>query len=63
MQIQDNNTPKWDKKTFKFYRVAPTEDIHYHPEIGAYNPKQQKFLRQKYGHNTNKISDSHREDF
>ena len=63
VQIQDNNTPKWDKKTFKFYRVAPTEDIHYHPEIGAYNPKQQKFLRQKYGHNTNKISDSHREDF
>ena len=58
VQFQDN-TSSWDKKTFKFYRVAPTEDIHYHPEIGAYNPKQQKFLREKYGHNTDKISDSH----
>lgn len=54
--IQEDNTPYWDKKTFKFYRIAPTEDVHYHPEIGAYNPKQEKFLQQRYGHKTEKIS-------
>lgn len=53
--IQDS-TASWDKKTFKFYRVAPTEDVHYHPEIGAYNPKQEKFLQDRYGHKTEKIS-------
>lgn len=53
--IQDS-TPSWDKKIFKFYRIAPTEDVHYHPEIGAYNPKQEKFLQERYGHKTEKIS-------
>lgn len=57
--IQENNTSGWDKKTFKFYRIAPTEDVHYHPAIGAYNPQQEKFLQEKYGHNTEKVSNSH----
>lgn len=51
----ENDTINWDKKTFKFYRIAPTECVHYHPEIGAYNPKREKFLQQKYGHKTETI--------
>lgn len=47
--IQDT-TKSWDKKTFKFYRVAPTTDVHYHPEIGAYDPKLNKSLQARYGH-------------
>jgi lipopolysaccharide assembly outer membrane protein LptD (OstA) len=45
-----NTTKSWDKKTFKFYRVAPTTDVHYHPEIGAYDPKLNKSLQAHYGH-------------
>lgn len=45
-------TQQWQRnKAFKFYRVAPTEDIHYHPEIGAYSPTD-KLLTNIYGHNT-----------
>ena len=45
-------TKQWQRnKAFKFYRVAPTEDIHYHPEIGAYEPKYE-ILAETYGHCT-----------
>ena len=48
VQFQDN-TSSWDKKTFKFYRVAPTEDIYYHPEIGASDPKRRSFYEKNLG--------------
>jgi CRISPR-associated endonuclease/helicase Cas3 len=52
VRIQKHKTPSWERnKALKFYRVAPTEDIHYHPEIGAYEPSN-KFLKEKYGHQT-----------
>lgn len=47
-----DNTKNWKRNNaFKFYRIASTEDVHYHPEIGAYNPKD-KFLKNRYGHKT-----------
>ncbi len=52
VRIQKGKTHQWQRKTFKFYRIAPTEDVHYHPEIGAYNPNEQNFLKAKYGHET-----------
>lgn len=45
-------TQQWKKnKAFKFYRIAPKEDIYYHPEIGAYSPKD-KYLADVYEHCT-----------
>ena len=45
-------TQQWQRnKAFKFYRIAPTEDIYYHPEIGAYSPTDE-ILTNTYGHNT-----------
>lgn len=45
-------TKQWQRNNaFKFYRIAPTEDIYYHPEIGAYRPTDE-FLNHIYGHNT-----------
>ena len=47
-----SKTQQWQRnKAFRFYRIAPTEDIHYHPEIGAYNPKDE-MLSKAYGHYT-----------
>jgi CRISPR-associated endonuclease/helicase Cas3 len=33
---------------FKFYRIAPTNEIYYHPKIGAYEPENE-FLKVNYG--------------
>ena len=45
-------TKQWQRnKAFKFYRVAPTENIYYHPKIGAYDPTDE-ILKNTYGHNT-----------
>jgi CRISPR-associated endonuclease/helicase Cas3 len=53
VRIQKGKTEKWEQnKAFKFYRVAPTEDVHYHPEIGAYSPEIEEFLKIRYGHKT-----------
>jgi CRISPR-associated endonuclease/helicase Cas3 len=44
------NPERWKReKAFKFYRVAPTEDIHYHSEIGAYETRHQDLVN-IYGH-------------
>ncbi|MFB2891993.1 CRISPR-associated helicase Cas3' [Aerosakkonemataceae cyanobacterium BLCC-F50] len=44
------NIEKWQReKAFKFYRVALTEDIHYHSEIGAYETRHQDLV-DIYGH-------------
>jgi hypothetical protein len=51
VRITDNAKNWKPNNAFKFYRIAPTEDIHYHPEIGAYDPKD-KFLKTRYGHKT-----------
>ncbi len=51
VRIQEK-TKQWQRnKAFKFYRITPTKDIHYHPEIGAYNPTDE-ILTNTYGHNT-----------
>ena len=51
VRIQEK-TKQWQRnKAFKFYRIAPTEDIYYHPEIGAYSPKD-KYLADVYEHHT-----------
>jgi CRISPR-associated endonuclease/helicase Cas3 len=53
VRINNQKTKQWKKNpAFKFYPIAPTEDIHYHPEIGAYLPTD-KFLTNTYGHKTN----------
>ena len=45
-------TQQWQRNpAFKFYRVVPTKDIYYHPEIGAYRPTDE-ILINIYGHNT-----------
>lgn len=45
-------TKKWKRNSaFKFYRIAPADQIYYHPEIGAYEPENE-FLRNNYGHKT-----------
>lgn len=46
-------TQQWQRNNaFKFYRIVPTKDIHYHPEIGAYLPTDE-ILTNTYGHKTN----------
>ncbi|MEM9541485.1 MAG: CRISPR-associated helicase Cas3' [Cyanobacteria bacterium P01_E01_bin.42] len=48
-----NNVNQWERdRSFKYYRIAPKADIHYHPEIGAYEPQKHPFLTQRYGHDT-----------
>jgi len=47
------NINSWERKpAFKFYRIAPTDAIHYHPEIGAYEPRnaRNKVLKDCYRH-------------
>ena len=52
VRINKEKIYQWQRnKAFKFYRIVPTEDIYYHPEIGAYDPKD-KILTNTYGHNT-----------
>lgn len=52
VRIDDTKTKQWQRnKAFKFYRIAPTEDIYYHPEIGAYTPNDE-ILAKTYGHCT-----------
>ncbi len=46
--IEKDKTPLWSK--WKYYKIAPTQDVHYHPEIGAYQTNN-SFLVQHYGHN------------
>ncbi len=44
------NLEEWKReKPFKFYRIAPTQDIYYHPEIGAYETKYRDLV-DSYGH-------------
>ncbi len=44
------NIEQWkSEKAFKFYRTALTQDLHYHPEIGAYETKYQDLV-DTYGH-------------
>ncbi len=47
-----NKTKNWERnKALKFYRIAPTEEVYYHPEIGAYEPNNE-LLSNRYGHKT-----------
>lgn len=44
------NLDQWKfVKAFKFYRTALTKDIHYHPQIGAYETKYRDLV-DSYGH-------------
>jgi CRISPR-associated endonuclease/helicase Cas3 len=52
VRIDKQKTPTWQRnKAFRFYRVAPTTDIYYHPEVGAYSPKDE-ISTKTYGHCT-----------
>ncbi|MCP2727143.1 hypothetical protein [Limnofasciculus baicalensis] len=47
-----NKTKNWERnKALKFYRIAPTKEVYYHPEIGEYEPNNE-LLKNRYGHKT-----------